>query len=151
MRKKGWLLVFYGEYQHSVDQKGRVIIPAKFREGLGDKFILTKGLENCLFAYSKDEWASLEAKLKALPFTDKNVRAFVRFFFAGATECETDKQGRILVPQNLREYAELEKDIYVIGVSTRVEIWDKTKWERYLSPENISPDEIAEKMAILGI
>lgn len=143
--------MFYGEYQHSVDQKGRVIIPAKFREGLGDKFILTKGLENCLFAYSKEEWTTLETKLKALPFTDKNVRTFVRFFFAGATECEMDKQGRILVPQNLREYAGLEKDIFVIGVSTRVEIWDKTRWEEYISPENISPDEIAEKMSILGI
>ncbi|NSW90519.1 MAG: division/cell wall cluster transcriptional repressor MraZ [Firmicutes bacterium] len=143
--------MFYGEYQHSVDQKGRVIIPVKFREGLGEKFILTKGLEDCLFAYSSEEWSNLEAKLKTLPFTDKNVRAFIRFFFAGATECEMDKQGRILIPQNLREYAKLEKDIYVIGVSTRVEIWDKIRWEQYCSPENISPDEIAEKMAILGI
>lgn len=143
--------MFCGEYQHSVDQKGRVIIPAKFREGLGDKFILTKGLENCLFAYSMEEWTTLETKLKALPFTDKNVRAFTRFFFAGATECEMDKQGRILVPQNLREYAGLEKDVLVIGVSTRVEIWDKTRWDEYISPTNISPDEIAERMSTLII
>lgn len=143
--------MFYGEYRHSLDQKGRVIIPSKFREGLGDRFILTKGLEECLFAYSSEEWNNLELKLKSLPFTDKNVRAFVRFFFSGATECELDKQGRILIPQNLREYAKLERDVYIIGVSTRVEIWDKERWEKYCSPENISPDEIAEKMSILGI
>lgn len=143
--------MFYGEYQHSVDAKGRVIIPSKFRDGLGEKFIVTKGLDNCLFAYSLEEWSNLEAKLKSLPFTDKDVRAFVRFFFAGATECETDKQGRILIPQNLREYAGLEKDVYVIGVSTRVEIWDKAKWENYSGDENMSAENIAEKMAMLGI
>ncbi len=143
--------MFYGEYQHSVDAKGRVIVPSKFRDGLGEKFIVTKGLDNCLFAYSAEEWGNLETKLKSLPFTDKDVRAFVRFFFAGATECEVDKQGRILLPQNLREYAGLDKDIYVIGVSTRVEIWDKAKWESYSGDENMSADNIAEKMAMLGI
>ena len=143
--------MFYGEYQHSVDAKGRVIVPSKFRDGLGEKFIVTKGLDNCLFAYSAEEWGNLETKLKSLPFTDKDVRAFVRFFFAGATECEVDKQGRILLPQNLREYAALDKDIYVIGVSTRVEIWDKAKWENYSGDENMSADNIAEKMAMLGI
>ncbi len=143
--------MFYGEYQHSVDPKGRVIVPSKFREGLGEKFILTKGLDNCLFAYSADEWSNLEAKIKSLPFTDKDVRAFARFFFAGACECELDKQGRILIPQNLREYAGLEKDISIIGVSTRVEIWDKNKWENYSGDENVSSDSIAEKMAMLGI
>ena len=143
--------MFYGEYQHSVDPKGRVIVPSKFREGLGEKFILTKGLDNCLFAYSSDEWSNLETKIKSLPFTDKDVRAFARFFFAGACECELDKQGRILIPQNLREYAGLEKDISIIGVSTRVEIWDKNKWENYSGDENVSSDSIAEKMAMLGI
>ncbi|MFZ5985962.1 MAG: division/cell wall cluster transcriptional repressor MraZ [Bacillota bacterium] len=143
--------MFYGEYQHSVDVKGRVIVPSKFRDGLGEKFILTKGLDNCLFAYSSEEWANLEAKLRSLPFTDKDVRAFVRFFFAGATECEVDKQGRVLIPQNLREYAGLDKDVYIIGVSTRVEVWDKNKWENYSGDENMSADNIAEKMAMLGI
>lgn len=143
--------MFYGEYQHTVDPKGRVIIPSKFRDGLGEKFIVTKGLDNCLFAYSSEEWSNLEAKLRSLPFTDKDVRAFVRFFFAGACECEVDKQGRILIPLNLREYAGLDKDIYVIGVSTRVEIWDKQKWDSYSSDDNVSADKIAEKMAILGI
>ena len=143
--------MFYGDYQHSVDTNGRVIIPSKFRDGLGEKFILTKGLDNCLFAYSSEEWTNLETKLRSLPFTDKDVRAFVRFFFAGATECELDKQGRILIPQNLREYASLEKDVYIIGVSTRVEVWDKGKWENYSGDENMSAESIAEKMAMLGI
>jgi len=143
--------LFYGEYLHSLDAKGRMIVPAKFREGLGEKFILTKGLDECLFAYSLEEWSNLEQKLKTLPFTDKDVRAFVRFFFAGANECELDKQGRILIPQNLRDYAKLEKELYVIGVSTRVEIWDKNKWEEYCRGDNMSPDKIAEKMAMLGI
>lgn len=143
--------MFYGEYQHTIDPKGRAIVPSKFREGLGEKFILTKGLDGCLFAYSSEEWTSLENKLKSLPFTDKDVRAFIRFFFSGATECEVDKQGRILIPQNLREYAALEKDTYIIGVSSRVEIWEKTAWEAYNSDENISADKIAEKMALLGI
>jgi MraZ protein len=143
--------LFYGEYQHTIDSKGRVIIPSKFREGLGEKFILTKGLDNCLFAYSSDEWSNLEAKLKTLPLSSRDARAFVRFFFSGATECEADKQGRVLIPQNLREYASLEKDIYIIGVSTRVEVWDKVKWENYSSDDNLSADKIAEKMELLGI
>ncbi len=136
---------------HSIDAKGRVIIPSKFREHLGYRFIVTKGLDNCLFVYSLDEWANLEAKLKTLPLTSKDARAFSRFFFSGAAECEVDKQGRILIPQSLREYASLNKEVVIIGVSTRVEIWDKQRWYRYNSDENINPDELAEKMAYLGI
>lgn len=143
--------MFYGEYQHTVDPKGRVIVPAKLREGLGEKFIITKGLDNCLFAYSKDEWKNFEAKLRTLPMTDKDARAFMRFFFAGATECEVDKQGRILVPQNLRDHAGLDKDIYFIGMSSRVEVWDKAKWDEYSSSDNLSADKVAEKFAMLGI
>ena len=143
--------MFYGEYQHTVDPKGRVIIPSKLREGLGEKFIITKGLDDCLFVYSLTEWGNLESKLRTLPFTDKDVRAFIRFFFAGATECEVDKQGRILIPQNLRGHAGLEKDLYIIGVSSRVEIWDKSKWDNYSSDDNVSGDKIAEKMAMLGV
>lgn len=143
--------MFIGEYQHNVDPKGRLIIPSRFREELGYKFIITKGLDNCLFVYSLEEWANLEAKLRTLPLTNKDARAFVRFFFSGASECETDKQGRILIPANLREYARLEKDVVVIGVSTRVEIWDKALWTEYNSDENISPEEIASKMEFLGI
>ena len=143
--------MFYGEYQHTVDPKGRVIVPSKLREGLGEKFIITKGLDDCLFVYSLEGWGNLEAKLKSLPFTDKDARAFNRYFFAGASECEVDKQGRILIPQNLRVHACLEKDLYIIGVSSRVEIWDKSKWENYSSSECVSGDKLAEKMASLGI
>jgi MraZ protein len=144
-------LLFYGEYQHTVDPKGRVIVPSKFRDGLGEKFIVTKGLDNCLFLYSSEEWANLETKLKSLPFTDKDVRSFARFFFAGAAECEVDKQGRVNIPQNLREYAGIEKDVCIIGVSARVEIWDKDKWNKYCNDDNISAEQIAEKMSMLGI
>jgi len=143
--------LFYGEYQHSMDPKGRIIIPSKFRDELGPKFIATKGLDNCLFMYPMNEWANLENKLKSLPLTNRDARAFIRFFFSGAAEVELDKQGRILLPQNLREYANLQKDIYIIGVSVRVEVWDKAKWEEYNTDDSLSPDRIAEKMAELGI
>ena len=147
----GGTSVFIGEYEHSVDAKGRVIMPAKLRDGIGEKFILTKGLDGCLFAYSQTEWTNFEEKLKTLPLTNKNARDFVRFFLSGATECEIDKQGRFLIAGNLREYAKLEKDTVIIGVGTRIEIWDKEKWKSYNSDENISADEIAENMTMLGI
>ena len=140
-----------GEYNHNLDVKGRVSIPAKFREDLGEAFIVTKGLDNCLFVYSKKEWETFETKLKTLPLTNPNARNFIRFFFSGATECEIDKQGRINIPQNLRDYAGLSKEVYVIGVSTRVEIWDKEKWENYTSQDNMDLDEIAGQMSNLGI
>lgn len=143
--------MFIGEYQHSIDAKGRIIIPSKFREELGFKFILTKGLDNCLFIYPMEEWRSFEEKLKQLPLTSKDARAFVRHFFSGAIECEVDKQGRITIPQNLRDHARIEKDVVAIGVSTRVEIWDKDEWERYNDDADLSYDNIAEKMAELGI
>lgn len=143
--------MFIGEYQHSIDKKGRLIIPAKFREDLGDSFILTKGLDNCLFVYPKSEWKVLEEKLKSLPLTRKDARAFVRFFFAGATECELDKQGRILIPSNLRQHCKLVKDAVIIGVSNRVEIWSKEEWSLYNEDEDLSYENIAEKMAELGI
>ncbi len=143
--------MFIGEYRHSLDVKGRIIVPAKFRDGLGDKFVLTKGLDGCLFAYSKEEWANFEEKIKSLPLTNKDARAFVRFFFAGAVECEIDKQGRTLIPPMLREYAGLSKDIVIIGVSNRVEIWSQDKWDSYSEAEDLEADELAEKMAMLGI
>jgi len=143
--------MFIGEYNHSVDTKGRVSVPAKFREELGDCFILTKGLDNCLFIYSMDEWRILENKLKQLPLTNRDARAFVRFFFSGATECELDPQGRIRIPTNLRDHAILEKDAVIIGVGTRIEIWSNLEWQKYNSDDNLSYDEIASKMAELGI
>ena len=143
--------MFIGEYEHSVDAKGRVIMPAKLREDIGEKFIVTKGLDGCLFAYSKTEWSNFEEKLKTLPLTNKNARDFVRFFLSGAVECEIDKQGRFLIPNNLRTYATLEKEINIIGVGTRIEIWNRNAWKQYSSDENISADEIAENMTMLGI
>lgn len=140
-----------GEFNHNLDAKGRVSVPSKFREDLGQTFIVTKGLDNCLFAYSKQEWQTFEEKLKTLPMTNTNARNFVRFFFAGATECEVDKQGRINIPQNLREYASLTKELSIIGVATRVEIWDKQKWEEYTNPNNMDVDELANQMSNLGI
>ena len=143
--------MFIGEYEHSVDAKGRVIMPAKLREDIGEKFIVTKGLDGCLFAYSSEEWHNFEEKLKTLPLTNKNARDFVRFFLSGAVECEIDKQGRFLIPSNLRTYATLEKEIIIIGVGTRIEIWNREEWKKYSSDENISADEIAENMTMLGI
>lgn len=143
--------LFIGEYRHSLDVKGRIIVPSKFRDGLGDKFVLTKGLDGCLFAYSKEEWANFEEKIKTLPLTNKDARAFIRFFFAGAVECEIDKQGRTLIPPMLREHAGLNKDLVIIGVSSRVEIWSQEKWDNYSEAEDLDADELAEKMALLGI
>ena len=128
-----------GEYEHSLDVKGRLIMPAKLREDMGEKFIITKGLDGCLFGFSQNEWTNFEEKLKALPLTNKNARDFVRFFLSGAIECEIDKQGRFLITSNLREYAKLEKDTVIIGVGTRIEIWDKEKWAK--CDEEISADD----------
>ena len=120
--------MFMGEFSHTIDAKGRLIIPSKFREELGENFVLTKGLDGCLSLYPMEEWKIFEKKLEALPLTNKNARKFLRFFVAGATECELDKQGRILVPATLREFAGLEKDVVLTGNLNRVEVWSKAKW-----------------------
>lgn len=143
--------MFMGEYLHTIDGKGRLIMPAKYREALGEKFIATKGLDHCLFVYPPAEWQVLEQKLKTLPFTQPDVRAFVRFFFSGATECEVDKQGRILLPANLREYAQLEKDVVLVGVSTRVEIWSQALWVNYSGQAEELYTSAAESLVNLGI
>ncbi|MHB1127122.1 MAG: division/cell wall cluster transcriptional repressor MraZ [Bacillota bacterium] len=143
--------MFMGEYQHTVDNKGRLIIPAKFREGLGENFVVTKGLDNCLFGYPASEWHSLEEKLRTLPFTRADARAFVRFFFSGATECEIDKQGRILLPNNLREFAGLSKDVVIIGVSSRIEIWSRKAWDEYSTRAETEYDALAEKLKDLDL
>jgi MraZ protein len=140
-----------GEFEYSLDVKGRLVMPSKIREDMGEKFIITKGLDGCLFGFSKQEWNNFEEKLKTLPLTNKNARDFVRFFLSGAIECEIDKQGRFLVASNLREYAGLEKEAVITGVGTRIEIWDKDKWKDYNSEENLSADQIAENMANLGM
>ncbi len=143
--------VFMGEYQHSLDSKGRVIVPAKFRDPLGGECVVTRGLDQCLFLYPQNEWANVEQKLRQLPLTQRDARAFVRFFFSGATNLEFDKQGRIMLPQALREYAGLSKDVVIIGVSTRVELWSKEIWEKYVSEAESSFETIAEKIVDLGI
>ncbi len=141
--------MFMGEYSHTVDEKGRLIIPSKFREELGDRFVVTKGLDGCLFVYPEDEWKVFEEKLRALPLTNKDARAFARYMLAGAAEVEPDKQGRILLPQVLRTFGELDKDVVLIGVVSRVEIWNREKWESTVSAVNV--DELDDKMAGFGI
>ncbi|HWO77854.1 MAG TPA: division/cell wall cluster transcriptional repressor MraZ [Bacillus sp. (in: firmicutes)] len=138
--------MFMGEYHHNIDQKGRIIIPARFREDLGEAFVLTRGLDQCLFGYPQQEWKAMEEKMKGLPLTKKDARAFTRFFFSGASECEIDKQGRINIPQTLLQYAKLEKECVVVGVSSRIEIWSKPVWEEYFAASEESFSEIAENM-----
>ncbi len=135
-----------GEYSHNLDAKGRIIVPAKFRENLGETFVLTRGLDRCLFVYPEVEWRLLEDKLKQLPLTKKDARKFTRFFLSGATELEIDKQGRISIPQPLRTYANLSKQCTVIGVSNRIEIWDADEWNVYVSESEESFAEIAENL-----
>jgi MraZ protein len=138
--------MFMGEHLHTIDDKGRMIIPSKFRDELGSTFVLTRGLDQCVFGYPLDEWKQLEEKLKALPFTKKDARAFTRFFFSGAAECQLDKQGRVNIASTLRQYAKLDKDCVVIGVSNRIEIWNKQIWEEYFTKSEDSFGEIAESL-----
>ena len=140
-----------GEYEHNLDEKGRLIMPAKLRDDMGEKFIITTGLDGCLFGFSMSEWQKFEDKLKSLPITNKNARNLTRFFLAGATECELDKQGRFLISAKLRATASLEKEAVIIGTGTRIEIWNKAKWEEQTSYENISIEEIEQNMQELGI
>ncbi len=138
--------MFTGEYHHTLDGKGRVIIPSRLREGLGEQFVITRGLDHCLFAYPNSEWVRLEQKMKNLPLTKRDSRAFKRLFFSGAMEVEADKQGRILIPQNLRDYAGIEKEIMFIGVSDRVEIWNESAWSQYFGEADQNYEELAEKL-----
>lgn len=143
------IMMFMGEYNHTIDTKGRLIIPAKFREQLGNEFVVTKGLDGCLFVFPMNEWELFEQKLRTLPLTQKSARKFTRFFVAGATECELDKQGRILLPQTLREFAQLEKDVVLSGNLNRVEIWSKANWTDNNAYDDM--DDIAEQMTDLGL
>lgn len=139
-----------GEFQHSIDSKGRLIVPAKFREELGDSFIVTRGLDGCLFGYPREEWMRVQEKLQALPLAKKQARQFVRFFYSAATECSVDKQGRINLPQTLIEFADLEKACYLIGVSQRIEIWSQSRWESFAEEAEASYETIAEEMIDFG-
>ena len=139
-----------GEYQHSLDAKGRVIIPAKFREELGVRFIMTKGFDGCLYAYSPGQWEKVEERVAGLDFGGKDMRAFERWFFGGAVECEVDRQGRVIIPQNLRDHAGLVRDAVILGNRSKVEIWSREAWEKY-AEENHSCEAFAETMAGLRI
>ena len=134
-----------GEFQHTIDAKGRLFVPAKFREELGEHFVVTKGLDNCLFIYSQKDWNVLEDKIRALPLSKSNLQ---RFFLSSAVECELDAQGRILLPQGLREHARLTREVTVIGVSSRAEIWDSKRWFDYNSV--MTSEKIAEAMDEIG-
>lgn len=143
--------MFIGEYQHTMDAKGRLFIPARLREGLGEVAVATKGLDRCLFLFSSDEWQNIEGKLRKLPLARADARAFARLFFSGAAEVEVDKQGRVLIPAHLRDYAGLGKDVVILGVSSRVEIWDREEWARYSNAAGDSYEEIAEKIVDLDL
>lgn len=143
--------MFMGEYLHNIDEKGRLIMPSKFREELKGGFVVTKGLDECLFIYPMEEWKILEKKLRSLPLTNRNARAFSRMFFAGAADCDLDRQGRVLVPSNLRGHAHIEKEAYIIGVSSRLEVWDKERWEEYNASSSDNYEELAENLIDLDL
>jgi MraZ protein len=142
--------MFYGEFIHSIDRKGRLILPAKFREVAKnhfiEKFFVTRGLDKCLFMLAEEEWRSQENKLKAMSFTKQQSRTFNRLYFSGAMEVVPDSQGRILLPQNLKDYAEIKKDVIIVGVSNRIEIWSKTKWDEFYGNSKTTYEEISEKL-----
>ncbi len=143
--------MFMGEFQHSIDAKGRLIVPAKLRDKLGEKFVVTRGLDGCLFGYPLPEWEKLEEKLNEMPLAKKDARTFVRFFYSAATECEIDKQGRINIPATLRTHAKLSKICVIIGVSNRIEIWDEERWNAFSAEAEENFDEIAETMIDFGL
>ena len=138
--------MFIGEYHHTIDEKGRIIVPAKFREELGNNFIVTRGIEDCLFVYSAENWAKITNKLSSLPFTHKDARTFNRFFMSGATDVELDKQGRINLPSPLISFANLEKDCVIIGTGDRLEVWSKESWEQFFQSTKDSMSDIAENL-----
>lgn len=147
--QKGGDGMLVGEFQHNIDAKGRMIMPAKFRDELGEKFVITKGLDKCLFVFSQEEWEKLDQKLSEQSLSKG--RKIQRFFYGGMTECELDKQGRVLVPQTLREYAELFKDAVVVGLAKRAEIWNKDEWEKQNAEFVEDSDDVALQMEELGI
>ena len=141
--------MFMSEYNHTIDAKGRLIIPSRFREVLGDEFVVSKGMDGCLFVYANDDWNAFEQKLTSLPLINKEARQFARFFLAGAAQVELDKQGRILLPAALREFAGLDKDVVLVGVGSRIEIWSKDKYESV--GEDLDMDSITASMESLGL
>lgn len=149
--KSGVKGMFSGTYYHTLDPKGRIIIPAKFREDLGESFMLTRGLDGCLFVFTMAAWNDFVAKLDVIPMSEDGGRAFTRYFFANAAESRLDKQGRLNIPQTLLDHAHIGKDVVSIGVNTRIEIWAKEVWDDYISTPAFSEENIAENMKKLGI
>ncbi len=143
--------MFIGEYSHNLDEKGRLAIPAKFRNHLKKGAIVTRGLDNCLFVYTQDEWAKLAEKLAALPMSQSNSRAFSRLMLAGAMDVEIDKQGRMVLPEYLRIFAELKKNVVIAGLYNRLEIWNQEKWNAYKTHTEAESGAIAEKLSELGV
>lgn len=143
--------MFIGEYAHNLDDKGRVAIPVKFRADLKKGAVVTRGIDNCLFLYTKSEWAKLAEKLAQLPISQSNSRAFSRLMLAGAMDVEVDKQGRIILPEYLRAFAHLKKEIVLAGLYNRLELWDSETWSRYKGQTEAESGSIAERMAELGI
>ena len=143
--------MFIGEYSHNLDDKGRMAIPVKFRRDLAKGAVVTRGLDNCLFLYTKTEWAKLAEKLAALPISQSNSRAFARLMLAGAMDVEVDKQGRVVLPEYLRKFASIKKSLVVAGLYNRLEIWDEELWNKYKNQTEAESGAIAEKMAELGV
>ena len=138
--------MFIGEYHHTIDEKGRIIIPSKFRDELGGSFVVTRGIEKCLFVYSMDNWNRICDKLNAIPFTKKDARVFNRFFMSGATSVELDKQGRVNISQPLIEYANLDKDCVIIGTGDRLEVWSQESWDSFFDSTKDNMSDIAENL-----
>jgi MraZ protein len=152
--EEGGGIVFYGEFEHTLDRKGRLIVPARFRDALKEhyieRFFITRGLDKCLFMFPEDEWKLQEQKFKSMSFTKAESRRFNRLYFSGACEMIPDKQGRILIPQYLKDYAGIKRDVYIIGVSNRIEIWSRENWNQYYSTSKDSFEEVAERLIELG-
>lgn len=144
--RKWGITMFMGEYHHNIDEKGRIVMPSKFREALHDKFVIARGLEKCLYVYSMEDWNNLVSKLNTLPFTKKDARTFIRSFFSGATECEFDRQGRTCVTSPLVNYAGLTKECVIIGANDRIEIWDKDSWDNFLNDNEENLSNLAENL-----
>jgi MraZ protein len=142
--------MFYGEYEHSIDNKGRLIIPSKFREvfkeNYVERFFVTRGLDTCLFVFTEDEWKKQEAKFRTLPFTSTEARQFNRLYFSGACDVTCDKQGRIIIPDYLKEFAKISRDVMIVGVSNRMEIWSKELWQQFYAQTKGSFEKIAENL-----
>lgn len=149
MEQSGWVLgpMFFGEYEHKCDDKGRLMVPAKFRDQLSPIFYVTKGMEGCLFIYTQDDWDLIGEKIKGMSqLGRKEARAFARIFYSGASELNLDKNGRILLPANLRDYAGIDKEVFILGIADRIEIWSKDRWKAYNNEEFLNYENLSGQL-----